>query len=234
MRTPIIDLFRPWFHAFCRFYFGLELRGVHNIPSTGPVIIVPNHQTYADPPLVTIPVRRRVFYMAWNRLFDIPAFGWFISRLRAFPVDIEARDARATREVIRLLKAGEAVMIFPEGERSPDGRVSGFKPGAFRLAASLRVPVLPVTIAGGHEAWPPGRVVPRRGHVTITYHPVVRPEPTVHPRDAALRLADDTRAAILSALTVQSGGPDMAPRPPDAPSAPAKPWRSSTPGQPSP
>jgi 1-acyl-sn-glycerol-3-phosphate acyltransferase len=200
VRTPIIDLFRPSVHAFCRLYFGLRLRGVEHIPRTGAVIIVPNHQTYADPPLVTIPVRRPVFYMAWNRLFEVPAFGWFIRRLRAFPVDLDARDSRATREVIRLLKAGEAVMIFPEGERSVDGRLAEFKPGAFRLASSLKVPVLPVTITGGHEAWPPGRPFPRRGRLTITYHPLIRPETSVDARTAAVRLADETRAAILSAM----------------------------------
>lgn len=200
MRTPVLDLFRPSFHAFCRLIFGLELRGVEHIPVTGAVIIVPNHQTYADPPLVTIPVHRPVYYMAWSRLFSIPLLGWWIRRLRAFPVDVDGRDSRATREVVRLLKAGEAVMIFPEGERTHDGRVAAFKPGAFRLAASLEVPVLPVTITGGYEAWPPGRTLPRRGRLTITYHPLVYPETTVATREAARRLADRTRATILSAM----------------------------------
>ena len=200
VRTPILDLCRPSFHAFCRFFFGLELRGADRIPLTGAVIIAPNHQTYADPPLVTIPVHRPVFYMAWDRLFRIPLLGWFIRRLRAFPVDIDARDSRATREVVRLLRAGEAVMIFPEGERSLDGQVAAFKMGAFRLAASLEVPVLPVTITGGHEAWPPRRLLPRRGRMTITYHPLVRPEPELGSREAARRLADRTREAILSVM----------------------------------
>ncbi len=200
MRTPLIDLFRPSVYALCRLYFGLELRGVDRIPSDGPLIIVPNHQTFADPPLVTIPVRRPVFYMAWNRLFRIPIFGWFIRRLRAFPVEVEASDARATREVVRLLKAGEAVMIFPEGGRSVDGSLGSFKPGAFRLAVSLRVPVLPVTIAGGDESWPPGRLVPRPGKITVTYHDLARPDPTLEPREAAVDLAARTRAAISSAL----------------------------------
>jgi 1-acyl-sn-glycerol-3-phosphate acyltransferase len=200
VRTPILDLFRPSFHVFCRVLFGLELRGIEHIPATGAMIIVPNHQTYADPPLVTIPVRRPVFYMAWDRLFDVPLLGWWIRRLRAFPVDIDARDSRATREVLRLLRAGEAVMIFPEGERTLDGKVALFKAGAFRLAASLGVPVLPVTISGGHESWPPGRVLPRRGRITITYHPLVHPERGIGSREAAQRLADRTREAILSAM----------------------------------
>ncbi len=73
MRTPILDLLRPGFHALCRAYFGLELVGTENIPVRGPLIITPNHQTYADPPLVSIPVRRPMYYMAWNQLFQFPA-----------------------------------------------------------------------------------------------------------------------------------------------------------------
>ena len=200
MRTPVLDLFRPSLYAFCRFYFGLSLHGVERIPAAGPVIIAPNHQTFADPPLVTIPVRRPVFYMAWNRLFRIPLFGWFIRRLRAFPVELEASDARAARAVVRLLQTGEAVMIFPEGGRSVDGRVGRFKPGAFRLAVSLRVPVLPVTIAGAYESWPPGRLFPRPGRITITYHAPAYPDPALESRQAAQELAERTRAAITSVL----------------------------------
>jgi 1-acyl-sn-glycerol-3-phosphate acyltransferase len=200
VRTPILDVFRPAVHALCRLYFHLELRGTDHIPAEGSILVVPNHQTYADPPLVTIPIRRPVFYMAWHRLFEIPALGAFIRRLRAFPVQIESADPRATREVVRLLQAGEAVMIFPEGERSRDGRLGRFKPGAFRLAASLSVPVLPVTIAGGHASWPPGRVWPRPRPITITYHPVLYPEPGLSPREAAGDLAERTRARILEAL----------------------------------
>lgn len=208
MRTPIIDLVRPSVRALCRLYFGLELRGIEWIPSDGPVIIVPNHQTFADPPLVTIPVRRPVYYMAWNRLFRIPVFGWCIRRLRAFPVELEASDARAAREVVRLLQSGEAVMIFPEGGRTLDGRLGPFKPGAFRLAVSLRVAILPVTIAGGHEAWPPGRMFPRPRRITITYHAPIVADTAMETRHAARQLSDRTRAAIASALTSEAAATD--------------------------
>lgn len=198
----MLDLCRPLARALARFWFGLELRGTENIPAVGPVIITPNHQTYADPPLVTIPIRRRVYYMAWSRLFRVPGLGWLIRRLRAFPVEIDAADPRATREAVRVLEAGHALMIFPEGARSRDGTVGRFKPGAFRLAASLGVPVLPVTISGGHECWPPGRVLPRRGKVTITYHPLVAPDRTLPPREAARKLAEQVRAVVAAGLTV--------------------------------
>jgi 1-acyl-sn-glycerol-3-phosphate acyltransferase len=215
-RTPVLDLFRPPVHALARAYFGLRLRGTEHIPREGALIIVPNHQTYADPPLVTIPVRRPVYYMAWSRLFEIPVFSRFIRMLRAFPVDIDARDARATREAVRLLQRGAALMIFPEGERTPDGEVQRFKAGAFRLAVSLDVPVLPVTITGGNDAWPPGRILPRRGRITITYHPVLRADTTLSPRVAARDLAERTRTAILSAMP-QVARPSPSPAPAQAP-----------------
>ena len=200
MRTPILDLARPGFHAFCRAYFGLRLAGIDNIPRDGPVIITPNHQTYADPPLVSIPVHRPVYYMTWDRLFEIPGLAWAIRRLRAFPVRLESQDARAAREAVRLLGAGEALMIFPEGGRTPDGSIQPFKPGAFRLAVARGVPILPVTIDGGTRSWPPGRILPRPGAIQITYHPVLRPDSATEPRRAAMDLARRAREVIASAL----------------------------------
>ena len=196
MRTPFLDVCRPGVRALARLYFGLRLEGVEHIPPLGPVVIVPNHQTYADPVLVTIPIRRRIYYMAWNRLFEVRGLNWMIRRLRAFPVEIESRDPRAAREAVRLLQAGQAVMIFPEGGRSPDGSIGHFKLGAFRLAVSVGVPVLPVTIAGGHASWPPGRLLPRPASMTITYHPMVYPEAGRDPREAARDLSERTRSAI--------------------------------------
>ena len=200
MRTPVLDLFRPSVHALCRAYFRLHLRGIEHIPLSGPLIIVPNHQTFADPPLVTIPVRRPIHYMAWNRLFAVPGLGALIRRLRAFPVEIDLSDGRAVREAARLLKGGEALLIFPEGGRTPDGRLQPFKVGAFRLAVAHDSPILPVTIAGAWDAWPPGRRLPRPGRVTITYHPVQRPTPMRDRRAAAGDLRDRVVAAIASAL----------------------------------
>jgi 1-acyl-sn-glycerol-3-phosphate acyltransferase len=200
VRTPLLDFFRPGMHALARAYFRLELRGTENIPSEGAVIVTPNHQTYADPPLVTIPIKRPVYYMAWNRLFEIPLFGWWIRHLRAFPVQLESSDPRAVRAAVRLLAAKEALMIFPEAERTWDGSVQPFKLGAFRLAASLGVPVLPVTIMGAWEAWPREQMLPRRGRVTIMYHPLEHPDPTLPSRAAARELADRTHAVIAGAL----------------------------------
>ena len=200
MRTPVIDAIRPVLLLSARMYFRVRFVGLEHIPPDGPVIIAPNHVTFADPPLVSLPIRRRIHYMAWDALFRVPVFSNVIRRLRAFPVDIDAADARATREAVRLLDDGAAVMIFPEAGRSPDGRLGRFKLGAFRLACSRGVPVLPVTIVGGHESWPPGRTLPRPGRLTIVYHALAAPPTGDDVRSAARLLADSVRDAIASAL----------------------------------
>ena len=200
MDTPVLDVFRPVVRLAARAYFGIRFEGVEHIPSTGPLIIASNHVTYADPVLITIPIRRPVYYMAWDALFAVPGLSWLIRRLRAFPVEIESADPRATRETVRLLQAGAAVMIFPEAGRSPDGRLQRFKPGAFRLACSLGVPVLATTIVGAHEAWPPDRRLPRPGRLRIVYHPIITPPSSRDVKAAARSLASTVRRVVASAL----------------------------------
>jgi len=198
--TPVLNAVRPFIHLGARLYWRIRLEGTQHIPADGPLIIAPNHVTYADPVLICIPIPFAVHFMAWDALFRVPGFAWLIRRLRAFPVQIESADPRSTREAVRLLQAGSAVMIFPEAGRTPDGRLQRFRPGAFRLACSLKVPVLPVTILGGHESWPPGRILPRPGRLSIIYHPVVPPPDEPDPRVAARILAQQVRDVIATRL----------------------------------
>jgi 1-acyl-sn-glycerol-3-phosphate acyltransferase len=198
--TPVLNAFRPFIHLGARLYWRIRLEGTQHIPPNGPLIIAPNHVTYADPVLICIPIRFAVHFMAWDALFQIPGLSWVIRRLRAFPVQIDSADPRSTREAVRLLQSGQAVMIFPEGGRAPDGRLQRFRPGAFRLACALKVPVLPVTIVGGHDSWPPGRMLPRPGRLRIIYHPIVSPPDETDSRVAARMLAGQVRDAIAAGL----------------------------------
>jgi len=198
--TPVLNALRPFIHLGARLYWRIRLEGTEHIPVDGPLIIAPNHVTFADPVLICIPIPFAVHFMAWDALFRIPGFSWLIRRLRAFPVQIDSADPRSTREAVRLLQSGRAVMIFPEGGRAPDGRLQRFHPGAFRLACSLKVPVLPVTIVGGHASWPPGRMLPRPGRLRIIYHPIVSPPDEADPRAAARMLAGKVRDAIAAGL----------------------------------
>jgi 1-acyl-sn-glycerol-3-phosphate acyltransferase len=198
--TPVLNAVRPIIHLGARLYWRIRLEGTEHIPADGPLIIAPNHVTFADPVLVSIPIRFAVHFMAWDALFKIPGLAWLIRRLRAFPVQIESADPRSTREAVRLLQAGRAVMIFPEAGRTPDGRLQRFRPGAFRLACALKVPVLPVTILGGHASWPPGRILPRPGRLSIIYHPVISPPDEADSRAAARMLAKQVREVIAASL----------------------------------
>lgn len=200
MRTPVLDTFRPFLWFGARIYWRIQLEGIQHIPTNGPLIIAPNHVTYADPVLVCLPIHLPVYFMAWDALFKVPGLSWLIRRLRAFPVQLESADPRSTREAVRLLQSGHTVMIFPEAGRSPDGRLQRFRPGAFRLASSLQVPVLPVTILGGHDSWPPGRVLPRPGRLSIVYHPVILPPKESDARVAARVLGRQVRDTIASRL----------------------------------
>lgn len=200
MSTPVLDTLRPFLWFGARIYWRIQLEGIQHIPTDGPLIIAPNHVTYADPVLVSLPIHLRVHFMAWDGLFKVPGLSWVIRRLRAFPVQLESADPRSTREAVRLLQTGQSVMIFPEAGRSPDGRLQRFRPGAFRLASSLQVPVLPVTILGGHDSWPPGRVLPRPGKLSIVYHPVILPPKEPDARVAARVLGRQVRDAIASRL----------------------------------
>jgi 1-acyl-sn-glycerol-3-phosphate acyltransferase len=200
VRTPVLDALRPFVRFGARLYWRIRLEGIQNIPPEGPLIIAPNHVTFADPVMVWIPVRLTVHFMAWDALFDVRGLSWLIRRLRAYPVQLESADPRAIRETVRLLRAKRTVMIFPEGGRTIDGRLQRFHQGAFRLACSLNVPVLPVTILGGHDAWPPGRALPRPGRLSIVYHPVIAPPGATDSRAAAQTLARQVRDAIASRL----------------------------------
>lgn len=200
MRLVGPDVFLPLVWLVGSVYFRLRFEGLEHVPLEGPLIIAPNHVTYADPPLIALGARRPIYFMAWDRLFDVPLFGRLIRFLHAFPVDTDSADPSAIREVVHLLKAGQAVMMFPEGGRSRDGRLQRFKPGAFRLACSHGVPILPVTIIGGHESWPPQRMFPRPGRVTIVFHAPIAPPPGVSPRQAAQELQRQVRAAVASRL----------------------------------
>jgi len=208
----LIAVLSPLVHWFSRLAFKINFHGVENIPGEGACIITPNHITYADPIWITIPIRRRIYYMAWDKPFRIPVLGLLMRMFGAFPVNLDvAADASAQREAIELLRSGRALVMFPEGGRTRTGKLMPFKMGAFRLALAHGVPIVPVSIRGADEIWPVGRILPRPGHLTITYHPPIEVE-RIH-EDASrselkerarqlARLTHDTVASALDPLRV--------------------------------
>lgn len=129
-REPLISL--ALYHAFkwsvvspmLHTYFRGRIYGVENVPQSGPVVVVSNHASYFDPPIVSNCVRRPVAYMAKQELFEIPVLAQAIKLYGAYPVSRGSADRNAIRAAQEYLENGWAVGVFMEGTRTPDGRIS--------------------------------------------------------------------------------------------------------------
>ncbi len=144
-----------WFFVlFFLFFYSYRWFGRHRIPKKGPVLIIANHESFWDPPLVGCAVGRRTTFMARKTLFDHKLMGGMIRRVGAFPVDQEGTGLDGMRTAVQKFKEGEVVVIFPEGTRTDDGTLHSFMPGIALLIRRAKVPVVPVGLAGVYDAWP--------------------------------------------------------------------------------
>jgi 1-acyl-sn-glycerol-3-phosphate acyltransferase len=154
-----------------RTLFAVEYHGVENVPLHGAVIIAGNHPSYLDPVLVGLPVKRPLRFMAWDALFGVPVLGALIRSLGAFPVDItRGKGEAAYLEARRILTQGEALGIFPEGQRSERGPMGDLRSGTARLAIETGAPIIPVTIGGGYRAWPKWKLLPKPAKIIVRFH----------------------------------------------------------------
>jgi 1-acyl-sn-glycerol-3-phosphate acyltransferase len=143
------------FYDFAKFVCGIPLRtlwrlhavGTEHVPRTGPLIVASNHISFFDPPALGVALPRPLHYMAKQELFDIPLFGPTIRATNAFPVDRSRGDIGAIKRTVEMLRAGNAVAIFPEGGRNKDGQAKA-RPGVALLAALSGAPIVPAYIDG--------------------------------------------------------------------------------------
>ena len=119
----------------------------------GGAIIAANHASYLDPPLVACSYKKAITFLARSTLFK-GFWAWLLPRLNAIPLDREGADLKSMRTIIRKLKEGSRVLVFPEGTRTHDGSLGEAKAGIGLLVAKSGVPVQPVRIVGSFEAWP--------------------------------------------------------------------------------
>ena len=156
--------------------YGIRHAGRENIPASGGVLVVSNHQSHFDPPFVGMGVPRRMNYLARDTLFGFAPFGWLIHSLDAIPIDREGLGLQGIKESLRRLKRGEMVLIFPEGTRSRDGEIAPFKPGFTVLALRSGASILPAAIDGAYAAWPRGQKFPGLGVIRVRYGRPLLPE----------------------------------------------------------
>ena len=134
--------------------------GSRNVPRSGPVLLVANHQSFLDPPAIGLATRRRLCYLARKTLFKPPIVDSFLRSLKGVPVDQEGVAASGLKTVLEQLAKNEAVLVFPEGERSWSGAMLPFKPGIALLIKRAMPPVVPVGIAGASDVLPRGKAWP--------------------------------------------------------------------------
>ncbi len=150
-----------------RIFFRFRVLHRDRILQTGPVILAMNHQSYLDPPLAGVACRRAIYYLARKTLLDLPVLGPILPKVNVIPVDQEGGDRSALKALIRVLRADQGVLVFPEGSRTPDGNLQPALPGVGFVIAKTLAPVVPMRIFGAHRALPRGGGKLRFGPITI-------------------------------------------------------------------
>jgi len=140
--------------------FRVRCGGRENVPATGGVLILGNHQSLLDPPLMGMVIPREINYVARDTLFDNKLLAPFIRSVNAIPIDREGLGLAGLKETLRRLKRGEMVILFPEGTRTPNGEMQPLKPGFSALVKRTGACILPMAIEGSYQAWPRRQPIP--------------------------------------------------------------------------
>ena len=185
-----------------RIFFRLRYVHRERMINHGPVILAANHQSFLDPPFAGSASDRAIYFLARRTLLDGPILGWLLPKLNVIPVDSEGgKDRTALKALIRILKAGEGTLVFPEGQRTPDGNLQPALAGVGLVIAKTLAPVVPMRIFGAHEAWPIGQKWPRFRPVTVVVgEPIHFTEEDLQPagKDLYLRLSQRVMDAIAA------------------------------------
>jgi len=154
--TIVYNLFYTLAKVLAKLFFRYRVQHPERIPEEGGLILAVNHQSYFDPPLAGIACRRAVHYLARKSLLKWPFFGPLFPGMNVIPVDRGGNDMSALKIVIRKIRGGDGVVLFPEGTRSIDGRLQPAQPGIGLVIAKTGARVLPMRIFGSYEAFPKG------------------------------------------------------------------------------
>jgi 1-acyl-sn-glycerol-3-phosphate acyltransferase len=194
--VAVRNVLRVLLSVWCR----LTVEGRENIPRSGPFILAPTHRSIIDTPVASAATRRRMRFMGADKWWaKNRQFGWLLSALGGFPVTRGTADREALKRCIAVLELGEALVLFPEGERKSGPTVLPLFDGAAYVAVKTGVPIVPVGIGGSEHAMPKGAVVvyPRKMHVVIgaPIHP-----PTTSKGAAQRSAVRDMTAEVYDAM----------------------------------
>jgi cytidylate kinase len=189
-------------------FFRFRILHRERMIQSGPVILAMNHQSFFDPPLAGNASDRAIFFLARKTLLDHWFWGWLLPKLNVIPVDQEGSDRSALKALIRILRAGEATLVFPEGGRTLDGNLQPAQPGIGLVIAKTLAPVVPMRIFGAREAWARGSNKIRLHPITIVVgHPIFFTQADIAERgkDVYQRLSERVMNDIAK-LTIDGNG----------------------------
>ncbi|GAP97708.1 lysophospholipid acyltransferase family protein [Leptolyngbya sp. NIES-2104] len=178
-REPLISL--VLYHLFkwsivspvLHTYFRGRIYGAENVPKQGRLLVVSNHASDFDPPLLSCAIGRPVAYMAKEELFKVPVLKQAITAYGAYPVKRGTGDRAAMKAAMASVESGWATGVFLDGTRTADGRIADPKLGAAWIAAKTNSPLIPVSLWGTHEIFKPGSSIPRPVPITIRIGEVI-------------------------------------------------------------
>lgn len=188
--------------------FERKVFGRENVPRKGPFIFVSNHASYIDPLVLgtAIPCSKWMYYIAKKDLFEKPLKVWYLKKIHALPLDRDG-DIAAIKTVVKLLKSGRSVILFPEGTRTKDGNLKRAKPGAGFIVAKAGVPVLPAYIEGSLEAMPAGKESVKKGSKINVFigKPIRFDDIDYKDKYAYQKISDDIMKSIASLRDTNAG-----------------------------
>lgn len=183
-----------------KLFYNFKIEGWDNVPKKEGLIIASNHRSYADPVLVSMPVRKPVTYMAKEELFENKLFAAFIRGLGAFPVKRGAGDMTVIDDCVKRLESGKNVVIFPEGTRSKENKVGRGKTGVALIAAKSGADVLPMGIVFE------GNKLRFRSKLTLRIGKVIKAE-DLHFEGESPKDLKNAKKIIMDAITELVEGP---------------------------
>jgi len=158
-----------FFRSVYATYFRWSVFNPERVPLEGPVILASNHASFLDPPLVGSGVHRGINYLARESLFRFPGVGWLLRKWNSVPVDRDGGGAAGLKAILDRLLAGGAIILFPEGTRTRDGKLQPARAGIGLTVIKSEAPVVPVRVFGTLQALSRGQVWPRPHHVAVKY-----------------------------------------------------------------
>lgn len=158
-----------FFRVLFRFYFRWRVINPERVPALGPVILASNHASFIDPPLVGAGLNRPINYLARESLFKVPILAAILRSWDVVPVDRDGGTGRGLKAILDRLHRGGAIILFPEGTRTRDGRLQPARSGIGLAVIKSDAPVVPVRVFGTFEAYGRHTRCPRPHRVTVKY-----------------------------------------------------------------